>query len=366
MEHPRTATKRTLAALSFAIERIARHAEPGAVVLALFQRGPYFAPMAATYEALATNARVVIGFAGDGEGVPGASLVRLTDDELLAGVWSVVLLGSTVGAYVYARDLDQLADVAGPLESRRRFEATWGFDRAGAAAHARSVLEHLGARLDPDLAAAIAAVADRTDHEVLTTAERSLGAAALTLAARLDDTQRSLDAVQLELEEETQRATRDPLTGLVNREGMERWLGGAAVEGVPMPPLGVVMIDLDDFKVVNDTHGHEVGDEVLCAVADALVTSTRAGDIVTRWGGDEFLVLCPGLDGDELHHMAQRLVGSVSKASARGISVRASAGTQTTRRRPLPLDEADAALYSAKRSGRDHGSSGDGSTGRRR
>ncbi|MGK2947214.1 MAG: sensor domain-containing diguanylate cyclase [Acidimicrobiales bacterium] len=352
MEPTRTATKRTLAALSYAIEGIAQGAGPDAVVVALFQRGPYFAPMVGTYETLAEQATVVVAFAGHGPHATGVAHVELTDDEALTGVWGVVLLGGTVGAYLHADDLLQLDVSDAPLEDRRRFQATWGFDRAGASTQALRILELLGDRVDPATARTITDAAMATSEEPPTVAESSLGQAALVLAARLDDTQASLDEVRRQLEDETEHATRDPLTGLVNREGMERWLGGSAFNGLLMPPLGVVMLDLDGFKAVNDHHGHDVGDEILRAVAERLTATTRAGDIVTRWGGDEFVVLCPGLEGAGLQQMAQRLVRSVSSTSVRGISVGASAGTQSTRRRPLPLEEADAAMYAAKRAGR--------------
>lgn len=351
MDNSRLATKRTLASLSFAIERIARGAGPGAVVVALFQSGPYFAPMVKTYEELAGGASVVIGYAGEGPLVSGATHVALGDDEALAGFWGVVLLGATVGAYVVGRDLQELDPTGRSLESRRRFDSVWGFDRAGAALQARWILSELGERLPAHVSELIESAADNATQIPPTVAEVSLGRAAVVLASCLDDTQRSLEAAALRLEGETQLATRDPLTGLVNREGMERWLGGSSVDGLAMPPLGVVMIDLDGFKIVNDTHGHEVGDDLLRAVAGALESSTRAGDIVTRWGGDEFVVLCPGLEGRALRHMAQRLVRSVSLASVDGVSVGASAGTQSSRFRPLPLQEADAAMYEAKRAG---------------
>lgn len=115
-----------------------------------------------------------------------------------------------------------------------------------------------------------------------------------------------------------------------------------------MPLIGLVMIELDGFKTVNDTYGHDIGDEVLRSVARALNGCTRPGDIVTRWGGDEFVVLCPGAEGDELEHRALRMIAAVSVGAVR---VGASAGTESSRKRPLALRAADAAMYAAKRAG---------------
>ena len=346
------ATKRTLAALSFAIERVALGVESTAIVIALFQRAAYFAPIAATYQVLADHgASVVVMYAGEGDTPSGITTVHLSDEDPRANEWSVIVLGATVGAYVIGADLDEL-DLSGrTMEDRRLFRAQWGFDRSGAALHARRVLTesldsippHVAARLDQAILAA--------DALPTTTAETALGQAALCLAASLDKTSMRLDEAKARLDRETQHATRDPLTGLANREGLQRWLGGSALDGVNMPLIGVVMIDLDGFKAVNDTHGHDVGDRLLQAVAKALVTCTRPGDIVTRWGGDEFVVLCPGSEGEQLTQVALGMVAVVAATSIGEIRVGASAGIQSCRYRPLPMGAADEAMYAAKRAG---------------
>lgn len=348
----RVVTKRTLAALSIAIERVASGVGPDAVVIALFQRGAHFAPRLAAYAALAERGlRVVVMYAGDGEVAPGVVHVALGDADSRAHEWSVIVLAPNVGAYVVGTDLDELDPEGRTLEDRRRFCAQWGFDRAGAADHARRVLA--GSRTSIP-----AAVAERIDATIAaavsvptTTAEEALGRASLSLAASLDDASVRLDDARARLERETERATRDQLTGLTNREGLQRWLGGSALDGVTMPLVGVVMIDLDGFKAVNDIHGHAVGDQVLQAVAGALTSCSRPGDVVSRWGGDEFLVLCPGAEGDQLNDIASRMVAAVAGTRIGDVRVGASAGTQSCRYRPLPMAAADAAMYAAKRAG---------------
>lgn len=346
------ATKRTLAALSFAIERVALGVGPDSVLIALFQRDAYFASMAATYAKLADlGSTVVVFFAGDEATPPGVTRVLLDEGDPRADEWSVILLGPNVGAYLIGTDLAEL-DVDGrTLEARRRFESSWGFDRCGAVGHARRVLATSRDQMPVDVVARIdkaIAAAEELPHNA---AESALGFAALSLASSLDDTSMRLDDARARLDQETQHATRDPLTGLTNREGLERWLGGTAMNGVSMPVTGVVMIDLDGFKAVNDTYGHDVGDQVLQAVAKALVDCTRPGDIVTRWGGDEFVVLCPGAEGEQLTQVARRMVAAVSDVAVGGARVGASAGIQTCRHRPLAMAAADKAMYLAKQAG---------------
>ncbi|WP_131801538.1 putative bifunctional diguanylate cyclase/phosphodiesterase [Klenkia brasiliensis] len=147
----------------------------------------------------------------------------------------------------------------------------------------------------------------------------------------------------------------DPLTGLANRRGLqsayEALLLAASSTGGPVGRL--VLLDLDDFKVVNDTHGHESGDQLLCVVADRLRTAVGGAGTVARSGGDEFvLVLHPGAPPvDALLRAA--LDGPVTLAGAPGtrFDVRASAGwvdLEEDSRLPHALADADIALYTSK------------------
>src|SRR5207253_4373248 len=97
-------------------------------------------------------------------------------------------------------------------------------------------------------------------------------------------------------------ARRDPLTGLANRRAFEERLHEELARGAP---FGLAVLDLDDFKRVNDTHGHEAGDEVLRRVAAVLARGVRADEGVFRIGGEEFAVLVAG-DRDAVVRVAER------------------------------------------------------------
>jgi diguanylate cyclase (GGDEF)-like protein/putative nucleotidyltransferase with HDIG domain len=122
----------------------------------------------------------------------------------------------------------------------------------------------------------------------------------------------------------------DPLTGSLNRRGFaERFAAELADSARHGRPLGLILIDLDQFKAVNDTHGHAAGDELLCWVAATLLRTARPHDTIGRLGGDEFGVLLPGTGADAPLIM-RRLLGALEERTA------ASAGSST-----FPLNGAD-------------------------
>jgi diguanylate cyclase (GGDEF)-like protein/PAS domain S-box-containing protein len=164
------------------------------------------------------------------------------------------------------------------------------------------------------------------------------------------------------------RARTDPLTGLGNRRLLLLELGTAAAAQQP-EPLGVLMIDIDRFKDVNDTHGHAAGDEVLAEVARRIAAVVRGHDVVARWGGEEFCVLLPDVASNaEVLEVAERIRGVVAQAPIRTaageIDVTVSVGAVRTRpglEPPELIGSADRALYSAKDAGRNRVELDDGS-----
>ncbi|SIN72163.1 diguanylate cyclase (GGDEF) domain-containing protein [Sulfurivirga caldicuralii] len=102
-------------------------------------------------------------------------------------------------------------------------------------------------------------------------------------------------------------AERDMLTGAFNRRGLERRFGHLAALASDDAPLCAMLFDLDHFKAINDTYGHTVGDAVLRKIADIVMDTIRNTDVFVRWGGEEFMILCPGMHLNEAHKFADTL-----------------------------------------------------------
>lgn len=119
-------------------------------------------------------------------------------------------------------------------------------------------------------------------------------------------------------------------------------------------PLSVLMIDIDDFKRINDSHGHLFGDRVIKETAETISAQIRSEDILGRYGGDEFLVIMPGADADTTRQVAQRICTGIAKNGYLAtVSVGAATFTgQTTIDVPGLLALADQKLYEAKRDGK--------------
>lgn len=158
------------------------------------------------------------------------------------------------------------------------------------------------------------------------------------------------------------RATRDALTGLWNRFAIMDTLGREQLRqdrSPQSPGLGVLVADLDQFKEVNDTHGHLVGDEVLREVAQRMVGRLRRYDVVGRLGGEEFLVLLVDCGLEQIRAACERLRSAVGDqpidTDAGPIKVTISIGaTKATKGAKVEevLDRADSAMYQAKSQGR--------------
>lgn len=157
-------------------------------------------------------------------------------------------------------------------------------------------------------------------------------------------------------------AHHDVLTGLPNRSVAERRLREAMQRSAQTGnPVGVLFIDLDRFKTINDSLGHQTGDELLKRVAQRLSMSIRENDTVSRFGGDEFVVLLDGISGSgEALQIAQRLMASLREPYSVGtteLNVSSSVGIALFPQDATDIDElmrhADAAMYEAKAGGRD-------------
>ncbi|MDR6958650.1 diguanylate cyclase (GGDEF)-like protein/PAS domain S-box-containing protein [Pseudomonas brassicacearum] len=152
----------------------------------------------------------------------------------------------------------------------------------------------------------------------------------------------------------------DALTGLPNRNKLARYLDDALVAKEHSPPLTLLMVDLDNFKPINDSLGHPAGDAVLLEVAQRLRDSTREQDLVARLGGDEFVVVLNGMENTtEIDRFCGRLIDSLQQPilyESHSLHIGASIGIAVSRRQGYVPGElircADIALYQAKSEGK--------------
>jgi diguanylate cyclase (GGDEF)-like protein len=165
------------------------------------------------------------------------------------------------------------------------------------------------------------------------------------------------------LYDETRKlADRDPLTGFYNHRYLHERLGEEVVRAQrSRKPLSVLMLDVDDFKLVNDTFGHLFGDRVLAWIAERIRLTLRGPDVPARYGGDEFAIILPETDKASARRAAERIVETFQQqpfeSEARGpvpVAVSIGVATHPTDGRTAPdlIAAADRGLYRVKRSGR--------------
>ena len=156
------------------------------------------------------------------------------------------------------------------------------------------------------------------------------------------------------------RASTDALTGLPNRRYFDEFCGLLARRRRSDDAVGVLMIDIDKFKVLNDTYGHATGDDVLREVAGAIVTAVSENDVPARFGGEEFVVLLRNPGPEVAVEVGERVRSAVAQLDLKGFGVprvSVSVGVAISDQADQPIDDviacADQALYRAKRAGRD-------------
>ena len=227
-------------------------------------------------------------------------------------------------------------------------------------------------KTDPDLArtSVVMMTEDTAEDAVLTALERGafdclrrpidpVEAVVRTRAAL------RIAALQQGLREEhghlAQLASTDDLTGILARRYVEAHLRGlVSAAGRHGRPLSVVMLDIDNFKRINDSHGHSVGDLVLRTVADTIRARTRAEDLLGRWGGDELIVVLPDTGIEGAMAVAEALRAEIASteisAPAPGaVTISAGAAAWKPGESATALVErADLAMYDAKAAGRNH------------
>lgn len=175
---------------------------------------------------------------------------------------------------------------------------------------------------------------------------------------RLAELEVELAAARAKVAELESKIESDPLLDVLNRRGFERELKRALTYVRRYRSSNaVVFVDLDDFKAVNDCHGHLAGDDVLKLVCAAIIRALRASDIVARLGGDEFAILLWNLSEESAHAKAlavEELIAALDiRCAGRGVKIGASAGVAMLRHTDQLADvmaRADAAMYARKHS----------------
>lgn len=357
-----TTTKRSLLALSHAMERsleVGRDEgrDVGApLVIGLFQRRHFFEIEADRYARLAEQgATCIVGFVGDAVALPdGVHAFPLTEDDPLSREWSLVVLDGSLGTSLVAHDLDDVAAQADSLESGRLFDARWSFSPHDATVEAQRLLGHAAPHLSAEALALAQAAIERGRATDLSLTEERLAAVTEVLVRSIDEAYHRADRMATVARIEQDRAEHDPMTGLGNRRFLERYLSRWQRESPAH--LAALLVDLDGLKTINDTFGHAAGDLAILALAQVLRECTRPQDVAVRLGGDEFLILLPGVGEDAALSVGNRIVEQVATVRLPDpwsqVALGASVGILGASTHELDLAGLDEALYEAKRQGK--------------
>jgi len=169
----------------------------------------------------------------------------------------------------------------------------------------------------------------------------------------------SMESLEQEIQSLHYKATRDPLTGLFNRAEMDRNLSELVDHhSTSEKPFSLIICDIDFFKRINDTYGHQAGDEALRSFAAQLQKHAEVSDLVARYGGEEFVLLCPGRNNDTATALAERIradLASTNQSALGGKNMTASFGVTQLQRgdsADTVLNRADRALLQSKEMGR--------------
>ncbi|MDQ1511403.1 MAG: hypothetical protein QOG50_3247, partial [Actinomycetota bacterium] len=197
-----------------------------------------------------------------------------------------------------------------------------------------------------------------TKSDSLTTRSVLVGLSVLLSAAVVSRFALTVRARESAQEALAYQATHDELTGTVNRVLLIDRIGHALARTRTREPLAVMYLDLDRFKSINDTLGHQVGDLLLVEVARRIGATLRRSDTLGRFGGDEFVVLCEDIEPEVVSKVAARIVAAVALPMPVGtatLHVTVSIGIAVSGVEPIEVDtlirSADAAMYAAKRLG---------------
>lgn len=314
-------------------------------------------------------------------------ILGFTSDELTARILDNWGLPGIFGEAIWTRhpeDLDapttelgsllRLADIGATLVlADQPDDLARALDAATlAAAHLGMTIDELerviatsGPELD-ELTGTFELQAIGTDEveEIIRSAQSRLAQISFDMASQLSEERMRNDELVVTNQELAAAAATDALTGLPNRRTFDAFLGNQIALRARHrrdTSLGLILVDLDHFKAVNDTHGHAVGDEVLAEFGHRLSNSSRRGELAARTGGEEFALVLPDTDAEELRGAAERirhlLDGNPIETAAGPLPITASVGAAWVDSiemggERLLYETADAALYQSKESGR--------------
>ena len=315
------------------------------------------------------------------------AIVGFTSDELTALILVNWGLPTVLAEAIRTRHPDNIDASTSPLGSLLRLAdaatvlvlADGPDDRARALDTAMLAAAHLGMTID-EVEREIATIGTELDemtdtfdldgigtHEIediIRSAQAHLAQISFDMVSQLGEEQLRNDELVMMNQKLAAVAATDALTGLPNRRTFDAFLTNQTTlrnRHHRDTGLGLIVMDLDHFKVVNDTHGHAVGDEVLVEFGRRLSTSSRRGELAARTGGEEFALVLPDTDFEELHGAAERIrnlldnhpIETTAGALTITVSLGAALAEQTAEGSDRMLrDTADAALYRSKDGGR--------------
>lgn len=268
-------------------------------VLALFQRRAYFELEAARYAAFAAaGATVVVGFPGDVDNLPnGIHGVDLSRRDELSDSWVLIVVNGSLSAAIVAVDDHGLIDGGDSIEASRSFVARWTFRRHETVEAFRQIMRPMSSLLSPRVLARAEDALRRAESTPMSPGEDRLATAVEVLGAALELGEAVPGSYATDW---------DLLTDVYNRRFLDRYVRTRASESAAV--VAATLVDVDDLAAFNKQFGEEAGDQVLMTIADMLRRERRPGDLVIRYGDDEFLVLSPAVDRESALSRAERLV----------------------------------------------------------
>ncbi|WP_067499633.1 DICT sensory domain-containing protein [Actinoplanes sp. TFC3] len=334
----RRLTKKTLVTVSHALEQAAlAAAEDGPmVVIALFQRLPYFDRERRVYERIAQQATAtVVGLvAAQAPEVPaGAYAVLLDEKEELAREWTVVVLTPRFGALLVAEDLEEVQPGTTTLESGRVFAGRTSMRRDEALHEVLRLRDRLAGRLSPAAQDAVEAVVGRVRELPATPGESRADAMLHLFAAQAE-------------RDHTRLRTRNPATDLADEPGIRQWSGAEGVTASGVLPVAVLAVRITHAAGGQQGPIGRTATRQQQAAVELLVTRLRPADRAMKASDNDFTLFLPARSHDDAVAFAYQLVNDFAEAAQRSafLSATVTVALTVTRSRPLPENELRQAL----------------------